>query len=111
MASGTPVITSNAASLPEVGGPAAAYFNPTDVTAIAAALKHVLSDPDRQQKMIELGIAQANKFHPDTVGQQVQAFWDALAASRPGGNSRTLYQTGPRGKAVTDRESSQEKTR
>jgi glycosyltransferase involved in cell wall biosynthesis len=84
MASGTPVITSNTASLPEVGGPAAAYFDPTDVAAMAAALKQVLSDPDRQQKMIELGIAQANKFHPDNVGLQVQAFWDALAACGTG---------------------------
>jgi glycosyltransferase involved in cell wall biosynthesis len=83
MASGTPVIASNATSLPEVSGPAAAYFNPTDVTAMAATLKQVLSDPDRQQQMIELGISQANKFHPDTVDRQVRAFWDALAANEP----------------------------
>jgi glycosyltransferase involved in cell wall biosynthesis len=83
MASGTPVIASNATSLPEVGGPAAAYFNPTDVAAMGATLKDVLGDPDRQHKMIELGLTQAKEFHPDTLGQQVQAFWDALAAYRP----------------------------
>jgi glycosyltransferase involved in cell wall biosynthesis len=82
MASGTPVIASNATSLPEVGGPAPAYFDPTDVAAMAATLKHALGDPNRQQRMIELGLTQANEFHPDTVILQVQAFWDALAARR-----------------------------
>ena len=81
MASGTPVITSNTTSLPEVGGPAANYFDPTDVAGMAAALKQVLDHPDRQQNMIELGLAQANKFHPDSVRLQIQAFWDALAAT------------------------------
>jgi glycosyltransferase involved in cell wall biosynthesis len=83
MASGTPVIASNATSLPEVGGAAAAYFDPTDVAAMAATLKRVLGDPNRQQKMMELGLDQANKFHPDTVILQVQAFWDSLAACLP----------------------------
>jgi glycosyltransferase involved in cell wall biosynthesis len=83
MASGTPVVASNATSLPEVGGPAGAYFDPTDVAAMAATLKQVLGDTDRQQKMIELGLTQGNKFHPDAVGLQVQAFWDTLAADSP----------------------------
>jgi glycosyltransferase involved in cell wall biosynthesis len=90
MASGTPVIASNATSLPEVGGSAANYFNPTDVAAMAAAIKQVLENPARRQKMIELGLSQANKFHPDTVGPQVQAFWDALAAERPGTRCATM---------------------
>ena len=80
MASGTPVITSNTTSLPEVGGLAANYFDPTDVAGIATALKQVLDHPDRQQNMIELGLTQANKFHPESVRLQIQAFWDALAA-------------------------------
>lgn len=81
MASGTPVIASDAASLPEVGGPAAVYFDAKDTAAMAATLKHVLDNPDRQRRMIELGIAQANKFHPEVVGRQIQAFWDELAAN------------------------------
>jgi glycosyltransferase involved in cell wall biosynthesis len=82
MASGTPVIASNSTSLPEVGGPAAAYFDPTDVAAMAATLKRVLGDPNTQQRMIELGLARANEFHPDAVVIQVQTFWDGLAACR-----------------------------
>ena len=80
MASGTPVITSNTTSLPEVGGPAVNYFDPMDVAGMATALKQVLDHPDRQQNMIELGLTQANKYHPDSVRLQIQAFWDTLAA-------------------------------
>jgi glycosyltransferase involved in cell wall biosynthesis len=81
MASGTPVIASNTTSLPEVGGPAAAYFNPTDVAAMTIALKQVLGDPHRQQKMIGLGLAQAQIFHPDIVGKTIKNFWDTLKCS------------------------------
>lgn len=86
MASGTPVIASNATSLPEVGGPAAAYFNPTDVTAMAVTLKQVLGNPRRQQKMIELGLERAQMFHPDIVGKTIQKFWDTLSEVHAGAN-------------------------
>jgi glycosyltransferase involved in cell wall biosynthesis len=78
MASGTPVITSNTTSLPEVGGPAAAYFDPTDDAQLAVTLERVLSDPHKQQQMIQLGFTQALKFHPETVGREIQSFWDGL---------------------------------
>jgi glycosyltransferase involved in cell wall biosynthesis len=83
MASGTPVLASNATSLPEVGGPAGTYFDPYDSASIGASLKNVIDDPGKAQKMIEQGLSQAQKFHPDTVGPQVKAFWDALAAHGP----------------------------
>ncbi len=81
MASGTPVIASDTTSLPEVGGPAAAYFNPTDVATMAIALEQVLGDPHRQQKMVDLGLKQAQQFHPEIVGKTIQNFWDSLKCS------------------------------
>src|SRR5262249_29391329 len=45
MACGTAVVSSTAGSLPEVLGEAGLYFDPTDVAAIAAALRRILSDP------------------------------------------------------------------
>jgi glycosyltransferase involved in cell wall biosynthesis len=83
MASGTPVIASNSTSLPEVGGPAAAYFDPTDIRQMAEMLQQVLGDQHRQQHMIELGFTQAKQFHPDLVRREVQAFWSALGAGSP----------------------------
>jgi glycosyltransferase involved in cell wall biosynthesis len=79
MASGTPVIASNTTSLPEVGGTAAAYFDPTDPRAMAETLAHVLTSDERQQEMIERGFIQARQFHPDAVNRQVSRFWETLA--------------------------------
>ena len=45
MASGTPVITSNVSSLPEVVGDAALLIDPYDPDAIADAMRRVLTDP------------------------------------------------------------------
>jgi glycosyltransferase involved in cell wall biosynthesis len=56
MACGCPVACSDAASLPEVCGDAAAYFDPSDPEAIAAAVERVLADPERWTR---LGLARA----------------------------------------------------
>lgn len=87
MASGTPVIASDATSLPEVGGPAAAYVNPLDVAEMAATISRVLGSRTKQQEMIELGFIQAHRFHPDEVGRQVRAFWNNLQEGGAKGTS------------------------
>jgi glycosyltransferase involved in cell wall biosynthesis len=46
MACGCPVACSNAASLPEVCGDAARYFDPEDIEQIAGAVRDVLADPE-----------------------------------------------------------------
>jgi glycosyltransferase involved in cell wall biosynthesis len=80
MASGTPVIASNTTSLPEVGGLAAAYFEPRDPFALATILGQVLDSSDRQRRMIELGFTQAMQFHPHIVSRQILELWDVLLA-------------------------------
>jgi glycosyltransferase involved in cell wall biosynthesis len=79
MASGTPVIAARAASLPEVGGDAAYYFNPKDIEEMAAALSTVLGDHHLRCAMASKGRAQAQRYHPDAVGQLVRGFWHAVA--------------------------------
>jgi glycosyltransferase involved in cell wall biosynthesis len=63
MASGTLVATSNVSSMPEVGGDAAFYFNPSMVESIAETLRYVvyLSTAERQQRIAQ-GIARAHTF-------------------------------------------------
>jgi glycosyltransferase involved in cell wall biosynthesis len=46
MATGQAVAASNSSSHPEVGGDAAAYFDPTDVAEMAAVIGRLLHDPD-----------------------------------------------------------------
>lgn len=62
MACGTPVVSSNASSLPEIGGDAARYFDPYDVGAMAAAIHEVWTDTDLQAEMRQRGLAQASRF-------------------------------------------------
>ena len=62
IACGTPVITSNVSSLPEVGGDAVLYCNPNDIDDIAKKMEMVLKDEALQQKMIEKGLQRAKLF-------------------------------------------------
>ncbi len=62
MACGTPVVCSNASSLPEVAGDAALLFDPTQPEAIAAAIARLLAEPDLAADLICRGLAQAANF-------------------------------------------------
>ncbi|WEJ32916.1 glycosyltransferase family 1 protein [Devosia sp. SD17-2] len=62
MASGVPVVTSNRSSLPEVGGDAALFVEPEDVTGISEALERALTDTAWREAAIAGGFAQAQKF-------------------------------------------------
>ena len=79
MATGTPVLTSRVASMPEVGGEAACYFDPFSVEDMASALERVLSDVALCEQMAHEGLRQAQRFHPDLVGQKVTQFWKEIA--------------------------------
>lgn len=72
MASGTPVITSNTTSLPEVGGDAALYVDPTSHEQISDAMIRVSSDSLLRQEMREMGLKQAGKFSWDTTAKKVE---------------------------------------
>jgi len=62
MACGTPVICSRAASLPEVGGDAALYFDPSDPEDLAHAIRQVLESSDLQRTLRVKGLARARQF-------------------------------------------------
>ena len=62
MASGTPVITSNVSSLPEVVGDAALMIDPYEPQAIADAMRRVLTDPDLRAELRAKGLARARGY-------------------------------------------------
>ena len=62
MAHGTPVVTSNVSSLPEVVGNAAVLVNPENVFEIMRALHKVLMDQSLRQRMKERSYQQASRF-------------------------------------------------
>ncbi len=76
MSCGCPVLCSNAASLPEVCGEAALYFDPTSVEAIRAAMDRVLQNPELTQGLRERGRARAGRLNWSAAA-------DALLAQLP----------------------------
>lgn len=90
MACGTPVITSNVSSLPEVGGDAALYVDPHDVDGLAAALGRVLGDAALRDALSARGLVQAARFTWDEVARQtVAVYHDVLRFGRPQASGRT----------------------
>jgi glycosyltransferase involved in cell wall biosynthesis len=71
MGCGCPVATSNAASLPEVGGDAAQYFDPYDIEDMANCIQRILTDDHLRQEMIAKGFEQVKKFSWLRAGEQV----------------------------------------
>jgi len=75
MAHGTPVVTSNTSSIPEVVGNAAVMVNPENVFEIMRALHRVLLDSTAREKLKARGLDQAQKFSWDTsVRQMLRAY-------------------------------------
>jgi glycosyltransferase involved in cell wall biosynthesis len=62
MASGTPVITSNVSSLPEVCGDAAFFIDPLQTEAIADAMRRVLTDDALRAGLRQRGLERAKHF-------------------------------------------------
>jgi len=62
LAFGTPVVCSDAASLPEVAGEAAVLFPAGDAEALAKAVRSVLDDPERREDLSRRGQEQAAQF-------------------------------------------------
>ena len=62
MSCGTPVITSNLSSLPEVVGNAAITVNPYDFEELAKKIDKVLSDKELQKILIKKGVNRAKEF-------------------------------------------------
>jgi alpha-1,3-rhamnosyl/mannosyltransferase len=78
MACGTPVICSDASSLPEVAGDAALMIDPFDVDGLAAAMARVLQEPDLREGMGARGLAQAKRFTWERAARQLLDVLDAL---------------------------------
>ena len=62
MACGTPVISSNRTSLPEVIGDAGILVDPDDVGSIERALADLLASPERRADLVERGLRRAVGF-------------------------------------------------
>ncbi len=67
MACGTPVVTSQISSMPEVAADAALLVDPEDVDEIAAAIERMLGDRDLRRRLRDRGLEQARVFFSEAL--------------------------------------------
>jgi glycosyltransferase involved in cell wall biosynthesis len=82
MACGTPVVTSNVSSLPEVVGDAAIIVNPENVFDIARGIREVLLDEFLRRRCVQLGLQQLKRFSWRLTAEQAAAVYREVAESR-----------------------------
>ena len=78
MACGAPLISSNRASLPEVGGNAALYFDAADAEELASLMIRVATDRELRDRMVSQGKAQAQKFTYAESAQRILSIYQQV---------------------------------
>ncbi len=80
MACGTPVVTSRAASLPELGADAVRYFDPLDSNDMADAVGEVWINAELRRDMVERGFRQAAQFSWERTAEQTLHLYEYMTA-------------------------------
>ena len=81
MTCGTPVITSNVSSLPEVAGDAAVLVEPTDVNAITEAVLRIDRDSAFREDLIIKGLSRCKEFTWRKTAEQVARVYEQIVNS------------------------------
>lgn len=79
LACGTPTITSNVSSLPEVAGDAAILVDPHDKEGLVSAMERLLDDPELRRSLSLAGVRQAAQFPwSRTAAETIAVYHDVL---------------------------------
>ncbi len=70
MACGTPVITSNISSMPEIAGDAALLVDPYDVDALARSMREILTNKKLRKELIAKGFERVKQFSWERCARQ-----------------------------------------
>ena len=82
MACGTPVLTANSSSLPEVVGDAAVLVDPTSVEAIRDGLAELLESPERRQDLAARGTERASRYRWSEVAERTVRVYEWAVGGR-----------------------------
>lgn len=75
---GCPVVCSSTSCFPEIGGDAAVYFDPKDLTSIREAVYRVLTDDNLREKMRDLGYRQLKKFSWKKCAEETKMVYESV---------------------------------
>lgn len=82
MAHGTPVLTSNVSSLPEVFDEAALLVNPENVFDIARGIRQILTEQVLRETLIQRGYELVKKYSWQRAAEKVREAYAAVAEQR-----------------------------
>jgi glycosyltransferase involved in cell wall biosynthesis len=78
MVRGTPVLAARATALPETGGDAAAYFEPSESGDLERVLGALLDDPSARRELVDRGLAHAAQFSWQRTARETAAVYREL---------------------------------
>ena len=82
MACGTPVITSNTSSMPEIGGPDVIMVNPQNANEITEKMLLLEKDKALYQKQKDIGIIRAQQFSWEYTAEQLLMVYEEVYRQR-----------------------------
>ncbi len=78
MSCGTPVITSNTSSMPEIGGDAALYFDPSDAEQLENTLMELINNTDLRTELRLKGLANAKNFSWEKTAKETLMIYEEI---------------------------------
>jgi glycosyltransferase involved in cell wall biosynthesis len=78
MSCGTPVISSNCSSIPEIVEDAGVLVDPDDPLALAEQIIRLLKNPEERERLSELGLQQAARFSWRKTARQTLAVYHSI---------------------------------
>jgi len=81
-ACGVPVMTSNNSSLPEVAGDAALLVDPTDVDAIAEAMRRLATDDALRAELVQRGFENVKRFSWEKCARETLAVLESVGEDK-----------------------------
>jgi glycosyltransferase involved in cell wall biosynthesis len=76
MQHGCPVLSSDRASMPEVLGDAAGYFDPNDTESIETGIWKILDEPGYSKDLTKRGYMQATQYSWQQCARETKAIYD-----------------------------------
>lgn len=83
MQAGTPVLTSNTTSLPEVAGDAAVLVDPFDVADMARGITQIANDADLRRDLVKRGRRQVERFGAIAYKERLAAAYNGIGIALP----------------------------
>jgi alpha-1,3-rhamnosyl/mannosyltransferase len=83
MSCGAPVAASNSSSIPEVLGPAAAYFSPDSIDSLMTALCRLLDDQKQRARLTRIGLSRARLFSWEEAARRTVAVYRRALGENP----------------------------